>query len=135
VLVPGGQRRAVLQPLQSDTQYMVTVTPVYTDGQDGISVSTLGATLPLLSPGNLRVSEEWYNRFRVTWDPPQSPTEGYRIIYQPIYVSGPVLETTVGEDVNSMLLLNLLSGTEYSVQVTASYPTGQSEPQLVNAKT
>ncbi|XP_023265070.1 collagen alpha-1(XIV) chain-like, partial [Seriola lalandi dorsalis] len=135
VLVPGGQRRAVLQPLLSDTQYKVTVTPVYKDGQDGISVSALGATSPLLSPGNLRVSEEWYSRFRVTWDPPQSPTEGYRIVYQPIYVPGPVLETTVGEDVNSMLLLNLLSGTEYSVQVTASYPTGQSEPQLVNAKT
>lgn len=41
----------------------------------------------------------------------------------------------MGEDVNSMVLLNLLSGTEYSVQVTASYPTGQSEPQLVNTKT
>eukprot|EP00064_Thunnus_orientalis_P011078 superscaffoldBa00001565_g11108 len=118
-------RRAVLQPLLSDTQYKVTVTPVYTDGQDGISVSALGATLPLLSPGNIRVSEEWYNRFRVTWDPPQSPAE----------VPGPVLETTVGEDLNSVLLLNLLSGTEYSVHVTASYPTGQSEPLLVNAKT
>lgn len=52
-----------------------------------------------------------------------------------ISVPGPALETTVGEDVNSMLLLNLLSGTEYSVEVTASYPTGQSEPLLVNAKT
>ncbi|KAK9513534.1 hypothetical protein VZT92_027060 [Zoarces viviparus] len=135
VLVPGVQMRAVLQPLLSDTQYKVTVTPVYTNGQDGISVSVLGATLPLLSPGNIRVSEEWYNRFRVTWDPPQSHTMGYRIVYQPIYVPGPVLETTVGEDVNSMLLLNLLSGTEYSVQLTASYPTGQSEPLLVNAKT
>ncbi|XP_045900552.1 collagen alpha-1(XIV) chain [Micropterus dolomieu] len=135
VLVPGGQRRAVLEPLLSDTQYKVTVTPVYNDRQDGISVSALGSTLPLMSPGNLRVSEEWYNRFRVTWDPPQSPTVGYRIVYQPIYVPGPVLETTVGEDVNTMLLLNLLSGTEYSVQVTASYPTGQSEPLLVNAKT
>lgn len=41
--------------------------------------------VPLFSPGNLRVSEEWYNRFRVTWDPPQSPTVGYRIVYQPIY--------------------------------------------------
>ena len=41
----------------------------------------------------------------------------------------------MGEDLNSMLLLNLLSGTEYSVEVKASYPTGQSEPQLVNAKT
>lgn len=135
VVVPGGQRRAVLQPLLSDTQYKVTVTPVYGDGQDGISVSALGATLPLLSPANLRVSEEWYNRFRVTWDPPQTPTAGFKIVYQPINVPGPVLETTVGEDVNSMLLLNLQSGTEYSVQVTASYPTGQSEPLLANAKT
>ncbi|KAG7475312.1 collagen alpha-1(XIV) chain isoform X1 [Solea senegalensis] len=135
VLVPGSQRRAVLEPLVSDMQYKVTVTPVYRDGQDGISVSAMGATLPLLSPRNLHVSEEWYNRFRITWDPPQSPTEAYRIAYQPIYVPGPVLEMTVGEDVNSVLLWNLLSGTEYSVQVTASYPTGQSEPQLANAKT
>nr|XP_020464152.1 collagen alpha-1(XIV) chain isoform X3 [Monopterus albus] len=135
VLVPGGQRRAVLQPLLSDTQYKVTVTPVYTDGDDGISVSALGATLPLFSPGNLRVSEEWYNRFRVTWDPPRFPTVGYRIVYQPINVPGPALETRVGEDVNSVLLVNLLSGTEYSLQVTASYPAGQSEPLLVNAKT
>ena len=50
-------------------------------------------------------------------------------------VAGPVLETTVGEHMNSKMLLNLQSGTEYSVQVTASYPTGQSEPLLVNAKT
>nr|XP_046254830.1 collagen alpha-1(XIV) chain-like isoform X3 [Scatophagus argus] len=135
VLLRAGQRRALLQPLLSDTQYKVTVTPVYTDGQDGITVSALGATLPLLSAENLRVSEEWYNRFRVTWDPPQSPTVGYRIVYQPIYVPGPVFETTVGEDVNSVLLQSLLSGTEYSVQVTATYPTGQSEPVLVNAKT
>ncbi|XP_008321702.2 collagen alpha-1(XIV) chain isoform X2 [Cynoglossus semilaevis] len=135
VVVPGGQRRAVLENLLPDTEYKVTVTPVYMDRQDGVSVSALGSTLPLLSPGNLRVSEEWYSRFRVTWDPSPTPALGYRIVYQPIYVSGQVLETTVGEDVNSILLLNLLSGTEYSVQVTASYPAGQSEPQLVNAKT
>uniref|UniRef100_A0A3Q0RV02 Collagen type XIV alpha 1 chain n=1 Tax=Amphilophus citrinellus TaxID=61819 RepID=A0A3Q0RV02_AMPCI len=83
--VSGGQRRAVLEPLQSDTRYKVTVTPVYSDGQDGLSASAIGSTLPLLPPENLRVSEEWYNRFRVTWDPSQSPAEGYKIIYQPIY--------------------------------------------------
>ncbi|KAM9852256.1 collagen alpha-1(XIV) chain [Aulostomus maculatus] len=135
VLVPGGQRRAVLESLLPDTRYKVTVTPVYKDRQDGISVSALGTTMPLLSPENLRVSEEWYNSFRVTWDPPQAPALGYRIIYQPVYVPGPVLETTAREDMNSMLLSNLLTGTEYSVQVTASYPAGQSEPLLVNAKT
>lgn len=40
-------------------------------------------TVPLSSPGNLRVSEEWYSHFRVTWDPPASPTVGFRIVYQP----------------------------------------------------
>ncbi|XP_047455334.1 collagen alpha-1(XIV) chain isoform X2 [Mugil cephalus] len=135
VLVPGGQRRAVLEPLLSDTQYKVTVTPVYRDGQDGIGVSALGSTLPLLSPENVRVSEEWYNSFRVTWDPPQSPTVGYNVVYQPVYDKGPVLETTVSDDLNTVFLFNLQSGTEYSVQVTASYPAGQSEPLLVNAKT
>uniref|UniRef100_H3CW87 Collagen type XIV alpha 1 chain n=1 Tax=Tetraodon nigroviridis TaxID=99883 RepID=H3CW87_TETNG len=134
-LVPGGQRRAVLPSLLSDTQYKVTVTPVYVDGQDGISASAFSATLPLLSPGNLRVSEEWYTRFKVTWDPPQSPVLGYRIVYQPVYVPEPLLETTVNEDVNSMVLLNLLPGTEYNVQLTASYPMGESEPLLKTAKT
>lgn len=44
MLVPGGQRRAVLEPLLSDTQYKVTVTPVYRDGRDGVGVSALGST-------------------------------------------------------------------------------------------
>lgn len=135
VMVPSGQRSAVLQPLLSDTQYQVTVTPMYRDGHPGISASALGATLALLSAENLRVSEEWYDRFRVAWDPPQSAVEGYKVVYQPITVPGAVLETTVQEGVNSVLLPNLLSGTEYNVQVTASYPAGQSEPLLVNAKT
>ncbi|XP_077431159.1 collagen alpha-1(XIV) chain isoform X1 [Vanacampus margaritifer] len=134
-LVPASQKRALLESLLPDTRYKVTVTPVYTDGDDGVSVSAQGTTLPLLSPENLRASEEWYNRFRVIWDPPQNAVTGYKILYQPVYVPGSVLEMTVSEDVNSVLLLNLQSGTEYSVQVTASYPSGQSQPLLVNAKT
>ncbi|CAI5663250.1 unnamed protein product [Oreochromis niloticus] len=133
--VSGGQMRAVLEPLQSDTSYKVTVTPVYSDGQDGLGASAMSSTLPLLPPENLRVSEEWFNRLRVSWDPPLSPVEGYKIVYQPLYVHGPVLETTVDEDENSMLIVNLQSGTEYSVRVKASYPAGESEPQLINAKT
>ncbi|KAM9806954.1 collagen alpha-1(XIV) chain isoform 1-T1 [Syngnathus typhle] len=135
VLVPGRQKSMLLESLLPDTQYKVTVTPIYTDGGDGISASTHGTTSPLLSPENLRASEEWYNRFRVTWDPPSSAVMGYKIIYQPIYAPGNVLEVTVNEDFYSVLLLNLQSGTEYSVQVSASYPSGQSEPLLVNAKT
>lgn len=40
--------------------------------------------VPLSAPRNLRVSDEWYNRLRISWDAPPSPTMGYRIVYKPI---------------------------------------------------
>uniref|UniRef100_A0AAY5K227 Collagen, type XIV, alpha 1b n=1 Tax=Esox lucius TaxID=8010 RepID=A0AAY5K227_ESOLU len=134
MMVPGGQSSLLLQPLLSDTEYKVTVTPVYADG-DGPGVSRMGRTLPLSAPRNLRVSEEWYNRFRISWDMPPSPTMGYRVVYKPISAPGPALETFVGEDVNTMLILNLLSGTEYGVRVIASYTTGSSEALTGKART
>uniref|UniRef100_A0A3Q3GMQ3 Collagen, type XIV, alpha 1b n=1 Tax=Labrus bergylta TaxID=56723 RepID=A0A3Q3GMQ3_9LABR len=124
----------VLQPLLSDTEYKIAVTPVYPEG-DGPTASRMGRTLPLSAPKNLRVSEEWYNRFRISWDVPPSPTMGYRVVYQPVSAPGPALETFVGEDVNTMLIVNLLSGTEYSVKVIASYTTGSSEALIGRAKT
>uniref|UniRef100_A0A4W5KNV8 Collagen type XIV alpha 1 chain n=1 Tax=Hucho hucho TaxID=62062 RepID=A0A4W5KNV8_9TELE len=133
-MVPGGQNSLLLQALLSDMEYKVTVTPVYADG-NGPGVSRMGRTLPLSAPRNLRVSEEWYNRFRITWDTPPSPTMGYRVVYKPISAPGPALETFVGEDVNTMLILNLMSGTEYGVRVIASYTTGSSEALTGKART
>lgn len=40
--------------------------------------------VPLSAPRNLRVSDEWYNRLRLSWDAPPSTTMGYRIVYKPI---------------------------------------------------
>ncbi|KAM8841502.1 collagen alpha-1(XIV) chain isoform 2-T2 [Spinachia spinachia] len=131
---PAGQNSLVLQPLLSDTEYRISITPVYPDG-DGPPLVRTGRTLPLSPPTNLRVSEEWYNRFRISWDVPPSPTMGYRVVYQPQSALGPALETFVGEDVNTMLIVNLLSGTEYSVKVIASYTTGSSEALSGGAKT
>ena len=37
----------------------------------------------LLEPRNLRVSDEWYTRFRVAWDPVAAPVLGYKLVYQP----------------------------------------------------
>ncbi|XP_056154027.1 LOW QUALITY PROTEIN: collagen alpha-1(XIV) chain [Lampris incognitus] len=132
--VPSAQSSLLLQPLLSDTEYKVTVTPVY-QHTDGPSATRVGRTLPLSAPSNLRVSDEWYNRFRISWDTPPSPTMGYRVVYQPLSAPGQALETFVGEDVNTMLILNLLSGTEYSVKVIASYTTGSSEALSGRAKT
>ncbi|KAF7653979.1 hypothetical protein LDENG_00076160 [Lucifuga dentata] len=132
--MPTGQNSLILQPLLSDTEYKVAITPVYLDG-DGPTAARIARTLPLSAPRNLRVSEQWYNRFRISWDVPPSPTMGYRVVYQPLSAPGPALETFVGEDVNTMLIVNLLSGTEYSVKVIASYTTGSSEALSGRAKT
>ncbi|KPP78685.1 hypothetical protein Z043_101799 [Scleropages formosus] len=134
VSVPGRQNSVMLQPLLPDTQYKVTVTPVYV-GRDGTSVSSVGNTLPLSPPSKLRVSEEWYNRFRVSWDPPPSPTSGYWVIYQPISVPSPAVETFVRDDVNTLLIPNLQSDTDYDVKVVASYPAGSSDALLGKGKT
>ncbi|XP_050993223.1 collagen alpha-1(XIV) chain isoform X2 [Labeo rohita] len=133
-MVPAAQTSLLLQPLLSDTEYRVSVSAVYSDG-DGPPITRVARTLPLSAPSNLRVSEEWYNRFRISWDAPPSPTMGYRIVYQPTSASGRALETFVGDDVNTMLIVNLLSGTEYSVKVIATYTTGSSEALNGRAKT
>ncbi|EPQ20003.1 Collagen alpha-1(XIV) chain [Myotis brandtii] len=126
VMVPGSQNNLLLKPLLPDTEYKVTVTPIYDDGE-GVSVSAPGKTLPPSGPQNLQVSEEWYNRLRITWDPPSSPVKGYRIVYKPVSVAGPTLETFVGPNINTILITNLLSGMDYNVKIFASQASGFSD--------
>uniref|UniRef100_A0A671Y8U5 Collagen alpha-1(XII) chain n=1 Tax=Sparus aurata TaxID=8175 RepID=A0A671Y8U5_SPAAU len=75
---------------------------------------------------NLRVSDEWYTRFRVSWDPAPSRVNGYKLIYQPEGSDEPT-EVLVG-DVTSHQLHNLKPGTTYDLQVLAMYNTGVSAP-------
>ncbi|XP_072323011.1 collagen alpha-1(XIV) chain isoform X2 [Scyliorhinus torazame] len=134
VIVPGRQSDHVLQPLLSDTWYRISVTPLYADGE-GSPLTVNGKTLSLSGPSNLRVSEEWYNRFRIRWDPPPSATMGYRVVYTSASAPGPTLDTFVGDDVNTMVILNLLSSTEYIVKLFATYATGSSDALVGRAKT
>uniref|UniRef100_A0AAV2MFJ6 Fibronectin type-III domain-containing protein n=1 Tax=Knipowitschia caucasica TaxID=637954 RepID=A0AAV2MFJ6_KNICA len=85
VLVPGGQRSQELQGLLPDTRYKVSITPLYRDEREGLTVTTTGSTLSLSPPQNLRSSEHWFNRFRISWDHPPSAAMGYRAVYQPLY--------------------------------------------------
>lgn len=136
-LVPGVQRSAILQPLLSDMEYSITITPLYWNGEDhSLALTARGKTLPLASPQDLRVSEEWYDRFRITWTPAPFPTLGYRVIYKPSNSdSSAPLETLVGDNVNTLLLLNLLVDTDYSIKVLATYSTGTSQPLQGTGKT
>ncbi|KAK6490157.1 collagen alpha-1(XII) chain-like isoform X1 [Huso huso] len=120
-VVPGRRNNVILQNLQPDTPYRISVVAVYPDG-DGGQLTGDGRTVGLQEPRNLRVSDEWYTRFRVHWDAVPSPVLGYKLVYQPT-VMDEALEVFVG-DVTSYTLQNLLPGTTYDLKVYAQYDGG-----------
>ncbi|XP_069786793.1 collagen alpha-1(XII) chain isoform X2 [Narcine bancroftii] len=122
--VPGRRNNAILQPLMPDTPYRINVVAMYDDGDGGLLTGD-GRTVGLLEPRNLRVSDEWYTRFRVTWDPAPSPVLGYKLVYQPTGTDER-MEVFVG-DVTSYTPQNLKPGTPYDVKVYATYESGTSE--------
>ncbi|KAJ8275019.1 hypothetical protein COCON_G00096440 [Conger conger] len=122
-VVPGNRNNAMLQNLQPDTPYNISVEAIYTDAV-GKKLAGNGRTLALLAPQNLRVTDEWYTRFRVHWDPSPSPVLGYKLVYQPTD-KDETLEVFVG-DVTSYTLHNLQPGTPYDVKVFAQYDAGMS---------
>ncbi|XP_040916067.1 collagen alpha-1(XII) chain isoform X2 [Toxotes jaculatrix] len=125
--VPGNRNSVVLQNLDPDTPYNIKVTAIYADGPGG-ELEGDGRTVGMLGPRNLRVSDEWYTRFRVAWDPAPSRVNGYKLIYQP-EGSDESLEVFVG-DVTSYQLHNLKPGTTYDLKVLAQYNTGLSAPLI-----
>ncbi|XP_008275102.1 collagen alpha-1(XII) chain isoform X4 [Stegastes partitus] len=125
--VPGNRNNVVLQNLDPDTPYNIKVTAIYADGPGG-ELEGDGTTVGMLGPRNLRVSDEWYTRFRVSWDPAPSRVTGYKLIYQP-EGSDESLEVFAG-DVTSYQLHNLKPGTTYDLKVLAQYSTGLSGPLI-----
>uniref|UniRef100_A0A674ES98 Collagen alpha-1(XII) chain n=1 Tax=Salmo trutta TaxID=8032 RepID=A0A674ES98_SALTR len=125
-VVPGNRNNAILQNLLPDTPYNITVEAIYADGAGGL-LNGPGRTVGMLEPRNLRVSDEWYTRFRVAWDPSPSPVLGYKLVYTPAgeMTSNSGLDVFVG-DVTSYTLQNLLPGTTYDVKVFAQYDAGMS---------
>ncbi|XP_072370949.1 collagen alpha-1(XIV) chain-like isoform X2 [Scyliorhinus torazame] len=131
-IIPVKRNSVILQPLTSDTVYEVTVTAIYTSG-DEASISGEGKTLPFAPPTHLNISEVWYNHFRVTWDKAETQLLGYAVIYQT--VSGQAMEVMTGEDADSIVIKNLQNGREYNVKVLAVYPNGNSTTIEGNATT
>ncbi|XP_041661141.1 collagen alpha-1(XII) chain isoform X2 [Cheilinus undulatus] len=124
--VPGNRNNAMLQNLFPDTPYNITVEAIYADGPGGL-LNGNGRTVGLLSPRNLRISDEWYTRFRVAWDAVPAPVQGYRLSYSPAGSQQPPIDMFVG-DVTSYTLHNLQPGTTYDVKVVAQYTGGTSGP-------
>uniref|UniRef100_A0A4W5R7Q3 Collagen, type XII, alpha 1a n=1 Tax=Hucho hucho TaxID=62062 RepID=A0A4W5R7Q3_9TELE len=126
-MVPGNRNTVILPNLDADTPYKINVQAIYPDGPGG-DLDGDGRTVGMLGPQNLRVSDEWYTRFRVSWDPAPSRVVGYKLVYSP-EGTDQTMETFVG-DVTSYQLHNLQPGTTYDLKVLAQYDAGLSGPLI-----
>uniref|UniRef100_A0A8B9L5Q2 Collagen, type XII, alpha 1a n=1 Tax=Astyanax mexicanus TaxID=7994 RepID=A0A8B9L5Q2_ASTMX len=123
--VPGNRNNVILQNLQPETPYLINVVAMYPDGAGG-ELSGDGQTLGLLGPRNLRVSDEWYTRFRVSWDAAPARVNGYKLAYA-VEGTDQFNEVFVG-DVTTHMLHMLQPGTTYDLKVFAQYDAGPSGP-------
>ncbi|XP_038823365.1 collagen alpha-1(XII) chain-like [Salvelinus namaycush] len=126
-MVPGNRNTVILPNLDPDTPYKINVQAIYLDGPGG-DLDGDGHTVGMLGPQNLRVSDEWYTRFRVSWDPAPSRVVGYKLVYSPAGTDQ-TMETFVG-DVTTYQLHNLQPGTTYDLKVLAQYDAGLSGPLI-----
>ncbi|KAJ7988915.1 hypothetical protein DPEC_G00314140 [Dallia pectoralis] len=124
-MVPGNRNTAILPNLDPETPYNINVQAIYQDGPGG-DLDGNGLTVGMLGPQNLRVSDEWYTRFRVSWDPAPSKVVGYKLTYKP-HGTNQHMEMFVG-DVTTYQLQSLQPGNTYDVGVIAQYDTGLSGP-------
>uniref|UniRef100_A0A673FNS6 Collagen alpha-1(XII) chain n=1 Tax=Sinocyclocheilus rhinocerous TaxID=307959 RepID=A0A673FNS6_9TELE len=120
IQVPGSTTSTVLKNLQSDTEYTVTVVPVYAPGE-GKRMSENGKTLPRGGPRNLRVYDPTTSTLSVSWEHAEGPVLQYRIGYAP--TTGDPIEDVPGNR-NSVILQNLQPDTPYNINVEAIYQDG-----------
>ncbi|KAF0036624.1 hypothetical protein F2P81_011936 [Scophthalmus maximus] len=86
VLVPGGQKRVVLESLQPDTRYSILVTAEYRNREGG-SGSTQGKTTSL-RVSSVSVVRSDHTSICVSWRP-VSVVDGYRIVIQSVKATAP----------------------------------------------
>uniref|UniRef100_A0A3B3VC18 Collagen, type XII, alpha 1b n=1 Tax=Poecilia latipinna TaxID=48699 RepID=A0A3B3VC18_9TELE len=129
LMVPGTVSSTVLKQLQPDTEYSVTVVPVYPE-MEGKSMSETGKTSGVK---NLKVVDPSISTLTVRWDPAVGNVRTYKVFYaaQP----GGQQETQVSGLTTSTVLTELSPDTEYRVTVVPVYEDVEGNRMSENGKT
>ncbi|XP_071616240.1 collagen alpha-1(XX) chain [Heliangelus exortis] len=133
VVLDGAISSVQLSNLTSQTEYLVSVFPVYETGVgDGLRGGS--STLPLSSPRALRVSELTHNSIRLSWEATQGATQ-----YLVLCSAAPDGEEDYTSEVKvaqpEVLLDGLAPSTEYSVAVYALDGEDASDPASIQETT
>ncbi|XP_068194637.1 collagen alpha-1(XX) chain isoform X2 [Antennarius striatus] len=120
--VGGDSEGAVLEGVEEDQEYQISLSALYGDGAQSEAVAIRYSTLSGGGPSGVSVSDETAVSMAVTWTPPNAHVLKYRVSYTAL-TGAESQDSTVlvpGGD-RRVVLESLQPDTRYSIMVTAEY--------------
>ncbi|NWS88327.1 TENA protein, partial [Toxostoma redivivum] len=125
LIVPGHERTQDITGLKEGTEYEIELYGVGS-GQRSQPVNTVASTV-VGSPKGISFSDITENAATVSWTPPHSRVETFRISYVPITGGTPNVVTVEGSKTRTKLV-KLVPGVDYNVSIISVKGFEESEP-------
>ncbi|XP_069035505.1 collagen alpha-1(XX) chain isoform X2 [Lepisosteus oculatus] len=135
LVVGGGSESAVLEAVEANAEYQISLSALYADGAQSEAVATRYSTFSGGGPSNVVIEGETVNSLLVRWEHPNAHVSEYHVVYTAMK-GEPIEETlSVPGKENSVRLRSLLPDTKYSVLVTAMYRNREGGSASAHGKT
>ncbi|XP_041262841.1 tenascin isoform X3 [Onychostruthus taczanowskii] len=125
LIVPGHERTQDITGLKEGTEYEIELYGI-SSGQRSQPVNTVASTV-VGSPKGISFSDITENAATVSWTPPRSRVENFRISYVPVTGGTPNVVTVEGNKTRTKLV-KLVPGVDYNVSVISVKGFEESEP-------
>ncbi|XP_066558755.1 collagen alpha-1(XX) chain [Amia ocellicauda] len=133
--VSGVSESAVLERVENNDEYQISLSALYADGAQSEAVAIRYSTFSGGGPSNLVIDEEAVNSLLVRWDHPNAHVSQYRVHYTAMRGEPDEQTVSVPGRENSVRLKSLLPDTKYSVVVTAVYRNREGGSASAQGKT
>ncbi|XP_048181488.1 tenascin isoform X2 [Corvus hawaiiensis] len=132
LIVPGHERTQDITGLKEGTEYEIELYGI-SSGQRSQPVNAVASTV-VGSPKGISFSDITENAATVSWTPPRSRVENFRISYVPVTGGTPNVVTVDGSKTRTKLV-KLVPGVDYNVSIISVKGFEESEPVSGTLKT
>ncbi|XP_071673419.1 tenascin isoform X4 [Patagioenas fasciata] len=132
LIIPGHERTQDITGLKEGTEYEIELYGV-SSGRRSQPVSAVATTV-VGSPKGISFSDITENSATVSWTPPRTRVESYRISYVPVAGGTPNIVTVDGSKTRTKLV-KLVPGVDYNVSIISVKGFEESEPISGTLKT